>query len=268
MRHTSFLLPTIGVLAVSLVPACGGDDDGAGVTPSVDTGATTTAGGPDTAAVIVPGDGGNYQPDVDPANFVAVVDNSYFPMLVGSRWVYEGEADGAAERVEIVVTDQHKTVMGIAATVVRDSVFVDGELVEDTYDWFAQDRDGNVWYLGEDSQEIARGEVVSTEGSWEAGVDGALPGIVMPAKPAVGAAFRQEYYVGEAEDMFEIIDVGGSVEVPAASFEDVVTTRDWTPLESEVIEEKQYAPGVGKVREEQIAGGDDVSELVEFRPPV
>ena len=97
---------------------------------------------------------------------------------------------------------------------VRDSVYVDDELVEDTYDWFAQDRDGNVWYLGEDSQEIDDGEVVSTEGSWEAGVDGALPGIVMPAEPAVGDAYRQEYYVGEAEDMFEIIAVGGSVDGP------------------------------------------------------
>ena len=188
-------------------------------------------------------------------------------MLVGSRWVYEGEADGQPERVEIVVTDQRRTVMGIAATVVRDSVYVDEELVEDTYDWFAQDRAGNVWYLGEDSREIEDGEVVSTEGSWEAGVDGALPGIVMPAEPSVGDAFRQEFYAGEAEDMFEILAVGGSVEVAAGSFEEVVTTQDWTPLEPEVIEQKQYAPGIGKLREEKTAGGDDVSELVEFTPP-
>ena len=258
MRQRSILVPTIAVLAVSAVPVCG-DDDGAG--------ATTSAVGADTTAVIDPRDGGNYEPDIDPVDFVEVVDNPYFPMLVGSRWVYEGEADGEAERVEIVVTDQHKIVMGIPATVVRDSVYVEGELVEDTYDWFAQDRDGNVWYLGEDSREIDAGEVVSTEGSWEAGVDGALPGIVMPAEPAVGDAFRQEYYPGEAEDMFEIIDVGGSVEVPAGRFQDVVTTRDWTPLEPEVIEQKQYASGVGKLREAKTAGGDDVSALVEFTPP-
>ena len=146
------------------------------------------------------------------------------------------------------MTNKRKTVMDIAATAVGDSVYVDDELVEDTYDWFAQDRDGNVWYLGEDSKEYAGGEVVSTEGSWEAGVDGALPGIVMPSEPAVGGAFRQEFYAGEAEDMFEIIAVGGSTEVPAGRFNDVVTTRDWTPLEPEVIEEKQYAPGVGKLR--------------------
>ena len=259
MRRRSILVATIAMLTAAVVPACGDDDD-AGAT-------TTSAVGPGTTPVIDPGDGGSYEADVDPANFVAVVDNPYFPMLVGSRWVYEGEADGEAERVEIVVTDEPKTVMGIAATVVRDSVYVDNELVEDTYDWFAQDRDGNVWYLGEDSQEIEDGEVVSTEGSWEAGVDGALPGIVMPAEPAIGDAYRQEYDVGEAEDMFEIIAVGGSVEVPAGSFEEVVTTQDWTPLEPEVVEEKQYAPGVGKLREEKTAGGDDVSELVEFIPP-
>ena len=217
--------------------------------------------------MIDPGDGGDYAPDIDPADFVAVIDNPYFPMLVGSQWVYEGEADGEVERVEIVVTDEPKTVMGIAATVVRDSVYVDDELVEDTYDWFAQDSEGNVWYLGEDSTDYENGEPVSTEGSWEAGVDGALPGIVMPAEPAVGDAFRQEYYVGEAEDMFEIIEVGGSVEVPAGSFDEVVTTSDWNPLEPEVIEEKQYAPGVGKIREEKVAGGAEVSELVEFTPP-
>jgi hypothetical protein len=258
MWQRLLLVPVVGASTV-VVPACGDDDGGAG--------ATTTAGVADTAAVIDPGDGGDYAPDIDPASFVEVVDNPYFPMLVGSRWVYEGEADGETERVEIVVTDQRKNVMGIAATVVRDSVYVEGELVEDTFDWFAQDRDGNVWYLGEDSHEIEGGKVVSTEGSWEAGVDGALPGIVMPAEPAVGLAFRQEYYVGEAEDMFEIVEVDATVEVPAGSFAEVITTRDWTPLEPEVVEQKQYAPGIGKLREAKTAGGDDVSELVEFTPP-
>ena len=210
---------------------------------------------------------GTTSPSSTRVNFVELVDNQYFPMLVGSRWVYEGEADGEAERVEIVVTDQRKKVMGITATVVRDSVYVEGELVEDTFGWFAQDREGNVWYLGEDSQEIDQGEVVSTEGSWEAGVDGALPGIVMPAEPAVGDAFRQEYYVGGAEDMFEIIEVGAMAEVPAGTFEEVITTQDWTPLEPEVIEHKQYTPGIGKLTEEKTAGGEDVSELVEFTPP-
>ena len=267
MRHR--LVPTL--LAIALVPvACGGDDDSPTATPAASPAGsteTTPAGSPPSTPVVDPGDSGDYAPDVDPASFVDVVDNPYFPMLVGSEWVYEGEADGETERVEIIVTDQKKTVMGIEATVVRDSVYVDDELVEDTYDWFAQDTDGNVWYLGEDSTEYENGEAVNTEGSWEAGVDGALPGIVMPAEPAVGDAFRQEYYVGEAEDMFEIIEVGGSTEVPVGMFEDVITTEDWTPLEPEVIEEKQYAPGVGKLREEKTAGGSEFSELVEFTPP-
>jgi hypothetical protein len=263
------------LLAIALVPACGGDDDDSpAATPAGSSEATsagsseaTSAGSSAGTPVIDPGDGGDYAPDIDPANFVDVVDNPYFPMLVGSQWVYEGESDGELERVEIIVTDESKTVMGIAATVVRDSVYVEDELVEDTYDWFAQDADGNVWYLGEDSTEYENGEAVSTEGSWEAGVDGALPGIVMPAEPAVGDAFRQEFYAGEAEDMFEIIEVGGSAEVPAGSFDEVVTTTDWNPLEPDVIEEKQYAPGVGKIREEKVAGGAEVSELIEFTPP-
>jgi hypothetical protein len=180
--------------------------------------------------------------------------------------VYEGESDGETERVEVVVTDERRTILGIRATVVRDSVYAGDELKEDTFDWYAQDKDGNVWYLGEETKEYEDGEVVTTEGSWEAGVDGAQPGIVMPADPAVGMAYRQEYYAGEAEDMAEIIAVGGSVEVPAGRYEDVVTTKDWTPLEPEVIENKTYAPGVGAVHETLVAGGDGLLELVEFTP--
>jgi hypothetical protein len=260
MRHRAVL--TTGVLAVALVPACGGDDGESSGTTSSPPAATTAS-----TPVIDPGDGGNYQPDVDPANFVAAIDNPYLPWIAGSRWVYEGESDGEPERVEIIVTDERKTVMGIEATVVRDSVYSGDELKEDTFDWYAQDRDGNVWYLGEDTKEYEEGEVVSTEGSWEAGVDGAQPGIVMPAEPTVGFAYRQEYYAGEAEDLGEIIEVGGTVDGPAGHFEDVVTTKDWTPLDPEMIEHKQYAPGVGTVREELVAGGDEVLELVEFTPP-
>jgi hypothetical protein len=227
------------LITLSLLPACGGGDDA------------------DAPAVDV---------DVDPANFVAVIDNEYLPWIVGSRWVYEGDVDGEPERVEVVVTDRRKTILGIEATVVRDSVYTGDELTEDTFDWYAQDEEGNVWYLGEDTKEYENGEVVSTEGSWEAGVDGAEPGIVMPARPTVGRAYRQEYYAGEAEDMAEIIDVDGIVDGPTGHYDDVVTTKDWTPLEPGVIENKQYAPGVGVVHEELVAGGDESLELVEFAP--
>jgi hypothetical protein len=262
----------------ALVAASCGDDDSTGGTSPAAAAAPGSATNPPPRStapattgdigrpVIDPGDGGDYRPDVDPADFVTGIDNPYLPFTIGSRWVYKGETDGQRERIEVVVTPRTRVVMGIGATVVRDRVFVEGELVEDTFDWYAQDRDGNVWYLGERTQEYEGGKVVSSAGSWEAGVDGALPGIVMAAEPTVGHAYRQEYYAGEAEDMGDVIAVGGSATVAAGTFDDVVTTRDWTPLEPDVIEEKTYAPGVGVVLEAKVAGGDDVVELVAFTP--
>ena len=156
----------------------------------------------------IPGDGGSYAPELDPADFVDVIDNPYLPYIPGTKWVYEGEDDGEVERVEVEVLDETREIEGITATVVRDTVYVDGELAEDTYDWFAQDKDGNVWYLGEDTHEYEDGKAVNAEGAWEYGKDGALPGIVMLADPTVGDAYRQEYYEGEAEDMGEVLEVG------------------------------------------------------------
>ena len=215
--------------------------------------------------VIDPSDGGNYDPDINPADFVDVIDNPYLPLTPGSRWVYEGESDGEVEHIEVVVTDQRRTVMGVEATVVRDTVTdATGELVEDTLDWFAQDRDGNVWYFGEESKDYEDGKVATTEGSWEAGVDGALPGIVMPAEPTVGFAYRQEYYKGEAEDMGEVIRVGVSKTVAFGDFDGVVVTRDWNPLEPDVVEEKYYATGLGLIFETKTVGGDESVELIEY----
>ncbi|MGH9138372.1 MAG: hypothetical protein ACRD0G_15225 [Acidimicrobiales bacterium] len=216
-------------------------------------------------AVIDPGDGGDYQPDLDPADFVETVDNPFLPLLPGARWVYEGESDGEIERIEVVVTDERRQVMGISAVVVRDTVTVDGEIQEDTFDWFAQDRDGNVWYLGEDSTEFEDGEPASTEGSWEAGVDGALPGIVMPADPQVGDAYRQEYDVGEAEDLGEVVQLGVSESVPFGDLDDLLVTREWNPLEPDVVEEKYYARGIGLVLEVVTEGGEGRVELVQFQ---
>lgn len=216
-----------------------------------------------TTPVINPGDGGNYAPDIDPADFVDEITNTYLPFTPGSRWVYEGTSEGETERVEVTVIPDRKTVMGISATVLRDTVHVNGELVEDTFDWFAQDNEGNVWYLGEDVKDYENGEVVSTAGSWEAGVDGALPGIVMPANPQIGDVFRQEFYKGEAEDMFEIIEVGASRTAIGQEYTDVVVTRDWSPLEPEVIEEKYYAPDVGNIFSKHVAGSEGQVELVE-----
>jgi hypothetical protein len=212
-------------------------------------------------AVIDPGDGGNYSVQLDPSRFVATIDNPWLPFTPGSRWVYEA---GGGERNEVVVTNQTRRIMGITATVVRDVETRNGELVEETSDWYAQDRDGNVWYLGEDTKAFRDGQP-SPAGSWEAGVDGALPGIIMKANPRVGDAYRQEYYRGEAEDMGKVVRVGDSQTVPFRAFDGLLVTQDWTPLEPEVVEEKYYAKGVGLVLETAIRGGSERNELVSYQ---
>ena len=164
-----------------------------------------------------------------------------------------------------MVTDQTRTVMGIRATVVRDTETHDGALVEDTFDWYAQDRSGNVWYLGEATRAVRNGEL-SSAGSWEAGVDGALPGIIMKADPRVGDAYRQEYYRGHAEDMGKVVRTGASASVPFRSLEGLLVTQDWTPLEPKVVEEKFYARGIGLVLETTVRGGSDRNELVSYQP--
>lgn len=208
---------------------------------------------------------GDYDPDIDPADFVDAIDNPHLPFAVGARWTYTEESEGEIERIEVVVTDQRRQVMGVSATVVRDTVTTeDGEVVEDTYDWYAQDTDGNVWYLGEDTEEYDNGEVVSTAGSWEAGVDGALPGIVMRATPRVGDAYRQEYYRGEAEDLAEVVRIGVTESVGSGDFDDLVVIREWNPLDPEVVEEKYYARDVGLVLEVRTEGGEGRGELIEY----
>ncbi|MET0902067.1 MAG: hypothetical protein ABWZ52_02405 [Acidimicrobiales bacterium] len=246
------------VAGVLLLSGCGDDD-------------TTTAGPSPTATqptepVIDPGDGGDYAPALDPADFVDGIDNPYLPLIPGTKWVYEGEDDGEAERVEVEVLDERREIEGITATVVQDTVYVDGELAEDTFDWYAQDKDGNVWYLGEDTHEYEDGVAVNAAGAWEYGKDGALPGIVMPAHPEVGDAYRQEYYKGEAEDMGKVLEAGVTQEIELGTYDDVLVTQDWTPLEPEVVEEKSYAPGVGLIGEVKTAGGEGEIELIEFTP--
>jgi hypothetical protein len=247
MRRTT---PVISLLSLTiLLAACGGDD------------------APAAVPVIDPGDGGDYHPAIEPADFVDRIDNPYLPLGEGARWVYEGDADGGGrERIEVVVTGDRREVMGVATWVVRDTVSVDGEITEDTYDWFAQDRDGTVWYFGEDSREFEDGVAVRADGSWEAGIDGALPGIVMPAEPAPGLAYRQEFDAGNAEDMGEILEVGVSRSTGAASYTDVVVTEDWTPLDPETVEEKWYARGVGNIRSTHTAGEAGTVELLDHVP--
>lgn len=266
MRTT---IKTVGSIAVSaglvLTSACGSSSDTGGTAASqagIEPTTTTAA----VQAVIDPGDGGDYQPVIDPADFVDAIDNPYLPFAIGSRWVYQGDSAEGHERVVVEVTDQRKEVMGVSAVVVRDTVHADGVIVEDTFDWFAQDRDGNVWYLGEDSTAYEDGQPAGTEGSWEAGVDGALPGIAMPADPTVGDAYREEFFTGEAEDMGEIRRTGETFSTPSGDYDDVLVTGEWTPLEPEVVEEKYYAPGVGNIAAVSVAGEPDRLELVRFTP--
>jgi len=209
--------------------------------------------------------GPDYDPDFDPADFVVGVDNPFLPLVPGTTWTYEGETEDGTETIVVEVLADTRTVAGIVAVVVRDRAFIDDELAEDTFDWFAQDRDGNVWYLGEDSKEIEDGEVVSTEGSWEAGVDGALPGIVMWADPAahVGEEYRQEYYEGEAEDWGKVVALGQDVAVAFGAFAGCVRIEEWNDLEPGELENKFYCAGIGLVLETK---EEERVELVEMTP--
>lgn len=205
-------------------------------------------------------------PEVVPSQFVPTITNRYFPLEPGTTFVYEGRnGDDELERVEFEVTSETKKILGVTCVVVHDRAFVDGELEEDTFDWFAQHENGDIWYFGEDTKEIDNGRVVSTEGSWQAGVDGARAGILIQGTPVVGASYHQEYYKGEAEDMASVVRTDVSVAVRQGAYVDCLQTREWTPLEPGVAEYKYYAPGVGLIKEEMAQGGTGGLELVEIR---
>jgi hypothetical protein len=200
-------------------------------------------------------------------DFTTKIDNRYMPFRVGSSWVYrEAATDGTVQRVVVKVTNQTKRIAnGATARVVRDTVTEKGKLVEDTFDWYAQDKRGNVWYLGEDTKEYKNGKVVSTEGSWEAGVDGARGGIVMPARPRAGRQYRQEYYPGHAEDEARILSLDDQAQVPAGHYQPTLLTKEWNPLEPSALEYKVYARGVGLVLELGVSGDLDRAELLRFK---
>jgi hypothetical protein len=242
VRPTRSLL---ALLVIAIAAGCGGDDGtGAAAAPRLPTGAEPA--------------------NLDPADFVRRIDNPWWPMAPGSRWVYRERDGDSVQRVEVTVTGRRKTILGIEATVVRDVVTDDGALVEVTDDWYAQDRWGNVWYLGEETAEYEDGKVVTRAGSWEAGVDGAEAGVVVPADPRPGLRYRQEHYAGEAEDRGEVLSLAEHVEVPFGSYGRVLMTKDTTPLEPDVLEHKFYARGVGPVLVLGLSGGGGREELVSF----
>jgi len=200
------------------------------------------------------------------ADFVNLVSNPYMPLLPGTTYIYRGIQDGKPAKNITTVTHQTKTIMGVAATVVHDRVYLKGKLIEDTIDWYAQDKNGNVWYMGEDSKEIGpSGQVTSTEGSWQAGVNGALPGVVMEAHPKAGDRYRQEFAGDVAADRAIVMNTNTSVQVPFASFTHVLQTKEYTKLERGVIEQKFYARGIGFVRSVMTKGGTEFFNLVAIR---
>ena len=214
------------------------------------------------------GDDANSKTELDPADFTTEIDNPWWPMKPGSRWVYrETDTEGANQKVVVTVTSRTKTIAnGIEARVVHDVVSaVGGESVEVTDDYYAQDRAGNIWYLGEATTEYENGMPTSTEGSFEAGVDGAQAGIIMPGKPHVGLAYREEYYAGHAEDKARIVSIREQAEEPFGHFRRVLMIRNTNPLEPKSVEFKFYARGVGPVLAIGVSGGSDREDLVRFK---
>jgi hypothetical protein len=201
-----------------------------------------------------------------PSAFVDRVDNPWFPLRPGTVFVYRGVKDGQPSRDVVRVTGRTRSIAGVRATEVRDRLYLRGRLEERTTDWYAQDRAGNVWYLGEQTAELDRsGRVTSREGTWLTGRDGARAGIYMPAHPSVGASGRQEYYKGHAEDHFRVLARSVPVATPFVSSRHALLTREWTPLEPGVIDHKLYVRGIGTVREQTVRGGSELAILVSVR---
>ncbi len=204
-----------------------------------------------------------YAPAIDPANFVATIDNAFFPLTPGTTFVSEGQTSQGLEHDEFFVTHNTRVILGVTCIEVHDTVRTNGELTEDTLDWFAQDRDGNVWYFGENTMELAGGLPTTLEGTFTGGVDGAQPGIVMEAHPAIGDFYRQEFDLGDAEDFAEVISLSETVTVPAGSFTNCLETKETTPLEPDLLENKFYAAGVGNLLTIDATTGERV-ELVQI----
>lgn len=257
VRRWTLLATGLTAALAALLAACDatpGDEATTSPTPTTDAAPSSPAP--------LPTDG---QPvTLDPALFTADVTHPYWPLRPGTRWTYrEVDVDGSVADVVVVATGATKKLAnGVTARVVRDTVREDGEVVEDTFDWYAQDSEGNVWYLGEQTAEFDGGRVTSRAGSFEAGVDGALPGILLPAEPQPGQRYRQEYYRGEAEDNGEVLALGQIAQTPSGSYRDVVLTRDTARIEPDVAEYKLYAPGVGLVLTLDVSGGSAREMLV------
>ena len=205
---------------------------------------------------------GPYAPKIDPANFGTKIDNRYLPYKPGTRFHFKGVRGTTPQTDDELVLHRTKQILGVTCTVVRDTVSEQGRPVERTDDWYAQDRQGNVWYMGEAAFERQHGRFVKASDSWESGVNGAHPGIIMPAAPKPGDAYRQEFYPpGKALDKARVLRLDGHLSVPAGSFSRVIVTSEFSPLEPQT-EQKYYAPGVGEIAERVVKGHHEEFKLV------
>lgn len=203
--------------------------------------------------------------EIEPEDFVKEVDNQYFPLKPGTKFFYEGSKEGVPTTNEVFITHETKMILEVECTVVRDLAYEDGMLAESTFDWYAQDDEGNVWYFGEDTRELdSAGNVISTQGSWEAGVNNARPGIIMLGKPKVGKRYQQEIAPGTAMDMAQVRSLNQYKCVPYDCFDHLLMTKEWSLLDRGVIDHKFYAPGVGFILEINVKGGDEISALVKI----
>jgi hypothetical protein len=224
-------------------------------------GSATTASRPGSASRLAP-IYGHYSPSIDPANFVTKIDNPYWPLKPGTAFHYRGVRGTTPQKDDEVVTDRTVGILGIRCVAVRDTVSEHGHAVERTLDFYAQDRQGNVWYMGEDSYELQHGRFVKASDSWRSGVGGGKPGIIMPANPQPGDRYRQEYYPpGQALDEAHVLGVHGHVTVPYGTFEGALVTSEFSPLEPQT-EQKYYVPGVGEVLERVVKGHREEFRLV------
>lgn len=227
------------------------------------SGDSTTSATAPSASALAPIHGA-YNPKIDPANFVSTIDNKYFPLIPGTGFHYRGVAENGKtpQRDDMVVTHQTIDILGVKSTVVRDVVTSRGRPIEKTFDWYAQDKYGNVWYMGEDSRELQHGHFVKVSDSWEGGVKGAKPGIIMPGNPQQGDQYRQEYYPHYALDQAKVLGSGGPVKVPYGSYDQSLATVETAPkLDPGVAERKYYIAGVGDVWEHTVSGNHEQIKL-------
>jgi hypothetical protein len=223
---------------------------------------TATAGKPSPPSWALTGP---YSPSIDPASFVRTVDNRYFPLKPGTRFHYVGRKGTTRQIDNVVVTHRTKRVLGVRSTIVRDTVSQHGKAIERTFDWYAQKKDGNVWYMGENSLELNRGHFVRASDSWKSGVNGAKPGIIMLGHPQRGDVYRQEYYPpGDALDQARVLGRNASRTVPYGSFKRALATVEWSPTEPQ-YEKKDYVAGIGEIAEKVTQGGHEQFKLVSVK---